>query len=255
MSSLRNRILTVAVSAALAGGGAVAFASAANATTPACGNSSLAVTNAPAQGATGHGSAVLLFRNVTHASCTLYGYPGLDAISSTGHVLAHATRTLSGFAGGPGVEKTITLAPLQWASAVVEWMNFNPSTSGACTFGAAVNSTPPNTTHTVKLPIKTSICSLQIHPVQLGTDGLAAYAPAQADWIAGSKAVSAAQAGWWKNVEAYLQKAGTQYSSAINELKALISYPETGLTPVQIAAVHKLVAELNAFFQTPGLYA
>ena len=171
-------------------------------------------------------------------------------------MLAHATRTLIGVRRwARGVEKTITIPSEQWASAVVEWMNFNPSTSGDCTFSAEVKSTPPNTTHTVTLPIKTSICSLQIHPVQLGTDGLAAYADAQADWVAGSKAVSAVQGTWWKNAETYLKTAGTEYSSAINELKSLISYPETGLTPTQIAAVHKLVGELNTFSQTPGLYA
>ena len=33
-------------------------------------------------------AGALIYRNVTSHACTVYGYPGLDAISSTGHVLA-----------------------------------------------------------------------------------------------------------------------------------------------------------------------
>lgn len=255
MSSIRTRVLTVVLSGAVAAGGATLLAGSAQAVTPQCANSSLSITNVPAEGATGHGSAVLLFKNVTHTTCTLYGYPGLDTLNSSFHPIAHATRTLHGFAGGPGVLKTITLGYGQYAAAVVEWLNFNPSTSGSCTFGVAVSTTAPNTTHSVKRPIHTSVCSLQIHPVQAGTLGNGDYAAAQTEWIAGSKAISAQQSSFWSKAVTYLNAAGTgEFATPVSQLKTLISLPETGLTPAQIALAHKEVVALDAFFQTPDLY-
>jgi len=253
-SSLRTRIVTVAVSGALAAAGAALLAGPASASTPQC--TSLVVTNAPAEGATGHGSAVLFFKNNTHTTCTVYGYPGLDAVNSSGGTLAHATRTLSGFAGGPGVEKTVTLGYGQVASAIVEWLNFNPVTSGACTSSAAVHTTPPNTSYFIWRPIHTTVCGLQIHPVQAGADGLGDYVAAQTEWLAAAKVASVYQSAFWTKAKTYLAASGTgQYATQISELTQLIAIPETGLTPTQIALAHKLVAELNTFFQTPGLYA
>ncbi|HEX3335962.1 MAG TPA: DUF4232 domain-containing protein, partial [Jatrophihabitans sp.] len=78
----------------------IAVAAPASASVAACGNASLAVTATREQGATGHANFVLLFRNKTQSACSLYGYPGLDALSATGQVLAHAKRTLVGFTGG-----------------------------------------------------------------------------------------------------------------------------------------------------------
>jgi hypothetical protein len=171
MTSLRTRTAAVAASAALAAAGILATAPGSGATVPACGNSSLTTTYAPPQGATGHGSFVLRFKNTSHSTCSLYGYPGLDALNGAGHVLAHAQRTLRGFAGGAHVEKTVTLTPAHWASATVEWMNFNPVTSGNCTFSHSVATTPANTTHTVHLPVSVSICRLQVHPTVAGLSG------------------------------------------------------------------------------------
>ena len=91
-----TRLGTLAVGGALIAGGILATASDAGAATPACGNGSLAVTRAPSQGAAGHGAFWVLFRNASHTTCSLRGYPGLDALDSHGNVLAHAQRTLSG---------------------------------------------------------------------------------------------------------------------------------------------------------------
>ena len=86
-------------------------------------------------------------------------------------MLAHAQRTMRGFAGGVHTEKTVTVTPGHYASATVEWMNFNPVTSGACTFSKSVATTPANTTHTVHLTVSVSVCQLQVHPTVLGTSG------------------------------------------------------------------------------------
>lgn len=171
MTTLRTRALVLAASTALTAAGLVAIGATADATVAPCGNSSLAVSHLHTQGATGHGSVVLLFKNTTAHSCSLYGYPGLDALNASGHVLAHAKRTMRGFAGGAHVEKTVTVTPGHSASASVEWMNFNPVNGGSCTFSKSVATTPANTTHTVHLAIPVSVCSLQVHPTVAGTTG------------------------------------------------------------------------------------
>jgi hypothetical protein len=93
-------------------------------------------------------------------------------MASNGRVIAHATRTLMGSAGGSrkGV-RVINIPPGGFASATVEWANFNPVTSGACRYSAGVNETAPNTTKTVPMRRSVSICSLQIHPTVLGWTG------------------------------------------------------------------------------------
>jgi hypothetical protein len=135
-----------------------------------CGDTAIVTTSGGQQGATGHSAVVILFRNRLPQPCTLRGYPGLDAMSASGHVLAHATRTLSGFAGGASSIATITIAPGHRASATAEWLNA-ASGGQACTTGASAEVTPPNTSATVTLSITPTVCGLQIHPTVAGTSG------------------------------------------------------------------------------------
>lgn len=167
-----KRIAIATAVAASVAAGLLTGTGSASATVPACGNNSLDYGITPTQGAAGTSSFVLLYRNHTSGTCTLRGYPGLDAMSSAGYVIAHATRTTSGSAGGAshGVQ-TITIPPHGYASATVEYKNFNPATSGACRFSAGVNTTAPNTTKIVPERRSVSICDLQIHPVVIGWTG------------------------------------------------------------------------------------
>jgi hypothetical protein len=164
--------LSLAAAAVLAAGCALAVPAAASATTPACGNSSLAVSASAENGATGHANFVLRFRNRTPHSCTLFGYPGLDALSASGAVIAHAKRTLRGFTGGSshGLQ-TITVTPNHYASADVEWHTFNFTTGGSCLLSHSVAATPANTAHTVQLPRHVTVCGLQVHPTVAGASG------------------------------------------------------------------------------------
>jgi hypothetical protein len=50
-------------------------------------------------------------------------------------------------------------------------LNFNPASSGSCTFSKSVATTPANTTHTVHLTVSVSVCALQVHPTVAGTSG------------------------------------------------------------------------------------
>ena len=136
-----------------------------------CADTALTVAAGGQQGATGHSSVVLLFTNRLPIACTIRGYPGLDALSSSGGVLAHATRTMSGFAGGAHAIASLTVAPGQTVSALAEWLNFNPATSGPCTTSASVAVTPANTADTVPLPLHVTVCGLQIHPTVAGSSG------------------------------------------------------------------------------------
>jgi hypothetical protein len=172
MSTVRNRVAAAAAAATLGVAGITAVTASADASTLACGNYSLAVSRTATDGAAGHGRIVLLFRNVSHTTCTLYGYPGLDALNASGQLLAHAKRTLSGYMGGAYAgERTVTITPGHYGSAVVEWLNFNPVTTGDCTFSKSVATTPANTTRTWHLAASVSICNLQVHPTVAGTSG------------------------------------------------------------------------------------
>jgi hypothetical protein len=144
---------------------------AAHASVPMCGNHSLTVSATASQGATGHGNFVLLFKNTSGAACSIHGYPGLDALSRSGAVLAHAARTVSGFTGGSrhGVP-TVVVRPGRFASADVEWMNFGPNGT-SCRFSHSVAATPANTSHTVHLARSVSVCDLQVHPTVAGRTG------------------------------------------------------------------------------------
>ncbi|MDQ1745074.1 MAG: hypothetical protein QOE23_3413 [Pseudonocardiales bacterium] len=172
MTSLRTSITTCMLAVAGTSIGLVTGSGPAGATAPACGNSSLDYGVSRTDGFAGHSAFVLLYRNHTRSHCTLYGYPGLDAMASNGHVIAHARRTLLGSAGGSrqGL-RVIDLPPGGFASATVEWANFNPATSGPCRYSAGVDETAPNTTRTVPLRRSVSICSLQVHPTVLGWTG------------------------------------------------------------------------------------
>lgn len=135
-----------------------------------CKGALIYVSHSRTQGAAGHGFVTLRFRNISQSTCTLRGFPGLDALGKKGHVLKHAKRSLHGMAGAHKV-RTITLKPNRVASAAVEWLNFNGGTGGSCKFSHKIAVTPPNTSHTVRFGVHVSVCGLKVHPVVKGSTG------------------------------------------------------------------------------------
>jgi hypothetical protein len=252
MTSTRTRLGVLAACGVLATAGLVTTAGDASAATPACGNSALSVNRTFVQGGAGHSWMSLVYRNTTHHTCTVSGYPGLDTISKTGHVLAHAKRTLSGYGGG-GTLHTVTILPGHYASASVEWLNFNPATSGDCVHGVAVRTVVANTSLVHRLSVSTTACGLQVHPTVTGTPGYPNFGPAQYYWIAGSNVDAA-------HVNLFLTKAKQQLQAAhvwptqVAQLAQLISFPPTGLTPAQVAQARADIKALDLFFGTPGKY-
>ncbi|HET6876521.1 MAG TPA: DUF4232 domain-containing protein [Jatrophihabitans sp.] len=170
MARIRALLLVLTLLAAALVRGGVA-ASAAPAAAAQCGDASLAVTATRSQGATGHGSFVVLFQNISGVRCHIRGYPGLDAIGRNGHLLKHAKRTLSGFTGGSrhGVPRVV-LRPGRFASADVEWLNFGRG-GRSCKSSLSVNATPANTGYTVHLARSVTLCHLQVHPTVPGRSG------------------------------------------------------------------------------------
>lgn len=167
---MRTFIAGLAAAAALTAAAGVGPSPAGAASVPSCKGGLIALSHNHPQGAAGHGNVVLIFRNISQHTCSLRGYPGVDALGKHGGVLRHATRTLHGFTGGTSAVRTIVLHSWQVASADLEWANMGPNGTG-CRYSASIAVTPPNTTRTFHRPLSVSTCSLQIHPVVKGASG------------------------------------------------------------------------------------
>jgi hypothetical protein len=260
MTTVRTRLTVAAVAGVLITAGLGVAATAASARTaaeaqglPTCGNSSLAVTTTFGQGGAGHSWIALVYRNKSAQTCTVTGYPGVDAVTKGGHVLAHAKRTVSGYGGG-GTLRTVKIRPGGYASASVEWLNFNGSTGGDCRYSAAIDTIVANTSRVHRLPFSVSVCQLQVHPTVAGTPQYPHFGPAQHYWIRGAQAVSANQNYYFGHARSEL-KYHNDYPEQVKELSQLISLPETGLTKKQIKEARADVKALDSFFATPGLYS
>jgi hypothetical protein len=246
----RARLALFAAAAALVAGGVLAIPAApAQAVTPACTSSSLAVTATFTDGAAGHSYAAVIFRNTGPVACTLRGYPGIAALNSVGGVIGHA-----GHASGYPVY-TITVPVQGFASSLMSWMNFNPVTSGPCTWSHSIAATPEGTTHSTRLPVSVSICNLTVRPTVAGTPQYPGYARAQLEWIRGDLSISAYQGYYWQQaINALHAGSATGWATQISELHQLISLPDAMQTPTQHAEWLHDVHSLNAFFVTPGRY-
>jgi Protein of unknown function (DUF4232) len=169
---IRTSVLALATLTGAAGCLLAVPVSAAEGTVSPCGDHALRVTATHTQGAMGHGNLVLRFKNKTTHACSLFGYPGVDALTAHGHLIRHAKRTVSGFTGGSthGL-RTIVVKPGRYASADLEWMNFNPKTGGDCRVSKKIAVTPAGTGHTVRFKRSVSACRLQVHPTVAGRTG------------------------------------------------------------------------------------
>ena len=139
-----------------------------------CALSQLSVTDSNGSARSTHRAVVLVFANTSSTTCHLTGYPGVAALNASDQQIAQATRTLSGYLAGVRAVAQVQLAPGASASATVEALAVDPTTGNACTRYAGILVTPPNETHSIKLPWPNDGCaSLQIHPVVQGTTGSA----------------------------------------------------------------------------------
>ncbi len=144
---------------------------------PTCTTGQLTVTVKAVNSGLNHGGSVVVFENKAK-TCQLRGYPGLDGVDANGTVVVSARRTPSGYLGGPGDQagSAVVLGPGEAASALFEGINAPPSGEPPCPRGTALLVTPPDETHSVRVPETSGVCDLLIHPVVAGSTG-AAYVP------------------------------------------------------------------------------
>lgn len=120
-----------------------------------CAPSGLKVSLGPANGTAGTIFYPLRFVNTSRTTCTLRGYPGVSAVTSSGKQIGNpASRVQSNFA-------TVALAPgTQHAASIgiVETGNFSPSQCQPVT-AAGLKVFPPNQSRSVTLKMSFSTCS------------------------------------------------------------------------------------------------
>jgi hypothetical protein len=133
----------------------VKWSKAKGAATTSCATSALKVSLGPANATAGTTFYPLKFVNAGKTSCTLTGYPGVSAVTSSGKQIGNsASRVNSKF-------RTVTLAPGKQQSAsigIVDTGNFSAATCAPVT-AAGLKIIPPNQSQSVTLKKKFSTCS------------------------------------------------------------------------------------------------
>lgn len=117
-----------------------------------------------------------MFNNVsTTKTCEIFGYPGVDLVTTSGTTVVHLSRTLRGKAGGEPAGVTaprgVVLAPGASASALAEASDVPQGGITNCG-NYSLLITVPN--QYVAVPEGTSMlprCAAEIHPVVPGTSG------------------------------------------------------------------------------------
>ena len=124
-------------------------------TTSSCATSALKVALGPANGAAGTVFYPINFVNMGKVGCTLRGYPGVSAVTSSGKQIGSPASQIS------SSYQTVTLVPGKAQSAVlgiVETGNFDPSHCAPAT-AAGLKVFPPGQTKAVTIKKSFSTCS------------------------------------------------------------------------------------------------
>jgi Protein of unknown function (DUF4232) len=231
--------------------------------TPECTLSDLAISLGAAlpPGAPGISQRPIIMKNTGSAACFVVGWPGVAALDAGGAQIFQATRAN---AKGPQV----TLQPGDSASAMLDTIAFHavPGSSQApCPTVPNLLVTPPDETHSARIAFGAPVCDPPtITSLIAGgaAQGAVQFAAARAQWVAGASAISAEQGAYWAQAASLLTSAvnagepGTAgFAQAAQELTQLGALPDAGLTPAQRTQEINLVAALNTFFSTPGLYS
>lgn len=136
-----------------------------------CTDSQLTVRRKPAVGGDSNGGIIVVFTNQSGRTCSLDGYPGAANLDRAGHQFEQARRTLTGYIAGCRCSHPtrIRLAAGQSASSVIEGNNGGGT---ECLRGHSVLVTPPNATHSTRLPyLDAYSCGFQVHPAVAGAGG------------------------------------------------------------------------------------
>lgn len=168
--------------ATVGGGGGFSYTPITFANGPPCSSAQLSVTEKPFPGGgyvasgLGNSGVIILFKNVSSTACSLYGYPGVAGLDSSGRQVTQARRQPRGMFGGlPFGDNTIpvvTPGPGQVASATVNGTDNPQGNNTSCPTLDGLLVTPPNTYTSVRLPAAPGDCSgLDVTPVVPGDTG------------------------------------------------------------------------------------
>ena len=140
-------------------------------TTPAgtvqCRFAMLSISVGQANGAAGHSMVPVVFKNTGSAPCTMFGFPGVASLTSSGSQAAQATRSTT------TAPARITLAPGASGSALVTATDIPSGTMVSCPTWAGLLVTPPNDTQSARLTVQLPGCpGFSVGPVVAGTAGM-----------------------------------------------------------------------------------
>lgn len=127
------------------------------ASAPSCSTSNLRIVLGSGGAAAGTDFTVLDFTNVGTSSCTLYGFPGVSLINSSGgQIGAAATRNPA------NASALVTLAPGAKANSTLGVANAENYPTSACkpTTAAQLRVFPPNQTAAIELPFTAKGCAV-----------------------------------------------------------------------------------------------
>lgn len=204
----------------------------------------------------------IIFENTGSAACFVVGWPGVAALDAGGAQIFQATRVN---AKGPQV----TLQPGDSASATLDTIAFHAvpgSSQPPCPTVQNLLVTPPDETHSRRIAFGAPVCDppkvTSLAPGGEAAQAAGQFAAARQQWISGAIAISAQQGAYWAQAASLLTSAvnagepGTAgFAQAAQELTQLGALPDAGLTSAQRTQEINLVAALNTFFNTPGLYS
>ena len=136
-----------------------------------CGTSELTASLGASQGAAGTFYMALVLTNKSHATCTMFGYPGVSYISSSGAAVGQTASRIKGH------EATITLKPGAAASALLHQPNplvFQPADCHKKK-AAGIRIYPPGQTVSLTVAKSTTVCTTTngrsgVTPMQPGTN-------------------------------------------------------------------------------------
>ena len=128
--------------------------------TPRCRSSQLAVAQVRRDGAAGSVGLTYRFTNRGPATCSLYGYPGLGLVGSTGSALPTSVIRSPSVVVPTLPEQTVTLAPGGHA-----WFDagYSDVSSNSCPQAASLEVTPPNAYSHLTIATTIAPCSGVIH--------------------------------------------------------------------------------------------
>ncbi len=149
-----------------------------------CHNGQIAVSGAGGGSGLGHQDQVIVFTNQSESTCVLSGYPGVAGLDAQGNQPVQAERTPNGYLGGlqsgTTTPPSVSLAPGQTASAIVEGTDNPVGSATSCPSYPTLRVTPPNLTVSVRVTV-TGLgtnppglpgCSpIEVHPVVPGSSG------------------------------------------------------------------------------------